>query len=282
MPAPRASGKSIVALCLALALAQGGVFRGEQVPQRRVALVDRDNPPALVRKRLRWLGAHQVAGLTVFTRDKAPPLTDAEAWAAFPVDQFDVVIVDSIGAATEGVSEKEGKQTQQYLATLKNLAHRGPAILGLDNTNKAALNYRGRGEKGDTVDILYEARNITGWTPTHGGDWWEDLPDFGEHTWQQRATRRKGQQVLRIAFVPSKFRLAIDPEPFVLEIDTRQEPWTLTDITATIATAGEQAAQAHTRQEHQKLEYCGPRPGRLPACGTSDGHSQARRRTLSP
>jgi len=30
-----------------------------------------------------------------------------------------VLIIDSIGAATEGVSEKEGKQTQQYLATLK-------------------------------------------------------------------------------------------------------------------------------------------------------------------
>ena len=182
--------------------------------RRRVALVDRDNPPALVRKRLRWLGAHQVTGLTVFTRDKAPPLTDAEAWAAFPVDQFDVVIVDSIGAATEGVSEKEGKQTQQYLATLKDLAQRGPAILGLDNTNKAALNYRGRGEKGDAVDILYEARNITGWTPTQGADWWEDLPDFGEHTWQQRASRRKGQQVLRIAFVPANSGWRIDPEPF--------------------------------------------------------------------
>ena len=79
----------------------------------------------------------------MFTRDKAPPLTDAQAWSAFPADQFDVVIVDSIGAAAEGVSEKEGKQTQQFLATLKGLAHRGPAILGLDNTNKAALNYRG-------------------------------------------------------------------------------------------------------------------------------------------
>jgi hypothetical protein len=253
--APRASCKTIVAHALGLALAQGGLFRGDRVPKRRVLLVDRDNAPALIRKRMRWLGGHGVSTLKILTRDQAPPLTDTAAWAQFPVDDYEVVIVDSIGAATEGVSEKEGKQTQQYLATLKDLAQRGPALLCLDNTNKAAQNYRGRGEKGDAVDILYEARNITGWTPTHGDDWWEALPDFGEHTWQQRASRRKGQQVLRIAFVPSKFRLGMDPEPFCLEIDTRQEPWTLIDCTEDLATAGARAAQEHTRQERQKLEY---------------------------
>jgi hypothetical protein len=252
--APRASGKSLVALYLAVALAQGGVFRGERVPQRRVLLVDRDNPPALIRKRLRWLGAHKVTGLKVLTRDQAPPLTDAAAWATFPVDQYDVVIVDSIGAATEGVSEKEGKQTQQYLATLKDLTRRGPAVLALDNTNKAAQNYRGRGEKADAVDILYEARNITGWTPTHAGDWWEDLPDFGEHTWQQRATRRKGQAVLHIGFIPSKYRLGVEPDPFVLAIDTTEDPWTLDDITEDIAQAGQRAAEETSRQERAKVQ----------------------------
>ena len=252
--APRASCKTIVAHAMGLALAQGGLFRGERVPQRRVLLVDRDNAPALIRKRMRWLGGHGVTTFKLLTRDKAPPLTDAAAWGALPVEDYDVVIIDSIGAATEGVSEKEGKLTQLYLATLKDLAYRGPAILALDNTNKAGQNYRGRGEKGDAVDIVYEARNITGWTPPHGGDWWEDLPDFGEHTWQERASRRKGQQVLRIAFVPSKFRLGMDPEPFCLEIDTRQEPWTLSDCTEALATAGARAAEEHTHQERQKLE----------------------------
>jgi len=252
--APAASGKTLVALYLAVALALGGVFRGQQLPKRRVLLVDRDNPPALIKKRLRWLGAHNVTGLKVLTRNQAPPLTDAEAWAAFPADEYDVVIVDSLGASTEGVSEKEGKQTQQYLAVLKDLAQRGLAVLALDNTNKVAQNYRGRGEKRDAVDILYEVRNITGWTPTQGGDWWEDLPDFGEHTWQQRATRRKGQAVLQIAFIPSKFRGGMDPEPFVLAIDTTQDPWTLDDITEEIATAGARAAEETARLERAKIE----------------------------
>jgi hypothetical protein len=251
--APRASCKSLVALYLAVALAQGGTFRGEQVPKRRVLLVDRDNAPALIKKRLAWLGADTLPYPKVLTRTQAPPLTDAEAWAACPVEDYDVIIVDSLGTSTEGVSEKEGKQTQLYLATLKDLAMRGPAILVLDNTNKAGLNYRGRGEKGDAVDIIYEARNITGWTPTHGGNWWEDLPDFGEHTWQERATRRTGQTVLHIAFVPSKFRGGLDPEPFVLAIDTTQAPWTLDDITEDIATAGQRAAEETARLERAKL-----------------------------
>jgi hypothetical protein len=136
--APRASGKTIVALYLGVALATGGVFRGEQLAPKRVLLVDRDNPPALIRKRLRWLGAQTVTALKVLLRDKAPPLTDKAAWSTFPVQDYDVVIVDSLGASTEGISEKEGRQTQEFLATLKDLARRGPALLCLDNTTKAA------------------------------------------------------------------------------------------------------------------------------------------------
>jgi hypothetical protein len=252
--APRGSGKSLVALQLGVALATGSVFRGDCLQQRRVLLIDRDNPPYLVKKRLRHLGAHAVTHMKVLTRDQAPPLTDKEAWKHFPVEQYDVIIVDSLGASTEGVSEKEGRQTQEYLATLKDLAHRGPGVLCLDNTNKAATNYRGRGEKADAVDILYEARDVTGWTPTQGGVWWEHLPEYGEHTWQQRASRHKGQQVLRIAFIPSKFRLGVEPEPFCLEIDTRQEPWTLSDITDAIATAGETNAQAARDQARRALD----------------------------
>jgi hypothetical protein len=171
------------------------------------------------------------------------------------VEKYAAIIIDSLGAATEGVSEKEGRQTQEFLATLKDLAHRGPAILALDNTNKAATAYRGRGEKADAVDILYEARDITGWTPRTADAWWESLPEYGDHAWQQRATRRKGQKVLRIAFIPSKFRLGIEPEPFAIEIDTTTTPWTLADITEHIATAGSRAAEETRRQEQATITH---------------------------
>ena len=116
---------------------------------------------------------------------------------------------------------------------------------------RPGTNYRGW--RADAVDILYECRNITGWVPPPGGEWWEHLPDFGEHTWQERATRRKGQAVMRVAFIPTKFRLGIEPEPFVLAINTQQEPWTLADVTETMAAEGERAAEETSRQERAKI-----------------------------
>jgi hypothetical protein len=243
LAAPRGTGKSLMAIALAVAAASGGVFRGQQVRPTRVLLVDRDNPPAIVKQRLRGWGAARADQLWVLTRTTAPSLLDRRAWEAFPVDQYDLVIVDSFGAATEGVSEKEGRETQQVLATLKDLAHRGLAVLVLDNTNKAAASYRGRGEKADAVDVLYEVRDLTGWTPPSSGAWWEQLPEAGDHAWAARASRRQGQPRLRLGFIPSKFRFGMDPEPFCLEIDLTQEPWTLGDITLHLAQEGLETAR---------------------------------------
>jgi hypothetical protein len=251
--APRGIGKSIAALTLAVALSTGGRFRGEQLRPARVLLVDRDNPPFLVRNRLARLGADNDR-LKVLTRDDAPSLRDKSAWDAFPVDAYDVVVVDSYGAATEGVSEKEGALTQTAMATLKTLAYKGVAVLVLDNTDKAAHHYRGRGEKADNVDVLYEARDLTGWTPPAGGDWWEFLPEAGDHAWQSRASRRKGQTVLRLGFVPSKFRLGVEPEPFALELDLRTTPWSLRDVTVQLTMEGKQVARAQAQEERDRLE----------------------------
>jgi len=71
--APRGSGKSFVALFLAVALAQGGIFRMERLAHQRVLLVDRDNPQALIRRRLRDVGADKLTTLKVLTRETAPP-----------------------------------------------------------------------------------------------------------------------------------------------------------------------------------------------------------------
>jgi hypothetical protein len=253
--APRGSYKTITALALAIALASGGTFRAEQVPKLSVLLLDRDNPPSIVQQLLRNLGAVDGHTLDIMTRDEAPPLTQKGAWQHFPSGKYDLVVIDSLGSATEGISEKEGKETQHYLATLKNLAYNGPAVLALDNTNRSGLAYRGRGEKADAIEVLYEARNITGWVPPTDAEWWEHLPDYGDNAWQQSATRRMNQQVLRIAFTPTKFRLGIFPAAFALEIDTRNTPWLLQDITATLGTAGQDAAtESRRKAQHQVSE----------------------------
>jgi len=252
--APRGSGKSFVALFLGVVLAQGGLFRLERLARQRVLLVDRDNPQDLVRKRLRALGADDLTTLKVLTRETAPPLTDKAAWASFPADDYDVLIVDSLSAFTEGVSEKEGKQTQEFLAILKNLAAQGLGVLTLANTNKAGTNIRGRGEQSDAVDIVYEARSMTGWQPEDGPYWWESLPEAGEQAWQHNTTRRLNATTLRIGFVPTKFRLGTIPTPFVLEMTTATSPWSMTDVTAQITQEATQAVHAQRSAERLKLD----------------------------
>src|SRR5437870_4053990 len=73
--APRGLGKTQVAYAIALPLARAGL---------RVLLVDRDNPRHEVRRRLRHWGGADAATFKMIGRDKAPALTDAPAWQAFP------------------------------------------------------------------------------------------------------------------------------------------------------------------------------------------------------
>ena len=120
---PRGIGKTQVSYALAVALATGGVFRGEQVRPVRVILVDRDNPSGYVRKSLRSWGAEQIpiGCLRVLTRENAPELKDKKAWEKFPLEDYEALIIDSVGSATEGITEKEGRETTQVLATILDL-----------------------------------------------------------------------------------------------------------------------------------------------------------------
>src|SRR5262249_25615978 len=97
--APRGTGKSIVALILAVAEAAGGVLRSERLHSIRVLYVDRDNPPRLIRERLRRIGVAGAQNLRVLTRKDAPPLTDRATWLTLPQGAYDVLILDSVGTA---------------------------------------------------------------------------------------------------------------------------------------------------------------------------------------
>jgi hypothetical protein len=127
-------------------------------------------------------------------------------------------------------------------------------VLVLANTTKSATSYRGRGEIADTVDLLYEARDITGWKPPVGDAWWEHLPNAGDDQWASRASRRRGQTSLRLAFIPSKFRLGIEPERFCLEMDTARTPWTLADVTEAIERAGAELEQQARLAEALRID----------------------------
>lgn len=252
---PRGDGKTLVLHALAVALATGGVFRGEKVSPARVLVVDRDNPKAIIKKRLRSWGAMQAPELHVLTRENAPSLRDKNVWRAFPVKKYDVVMIDSVGSTTEGITEKEGKETTEVLGTILDLARQGLAVVLLQNTTKDAVNIRGRGEWMDRTDIIYEVRDATGFVPLGKKTWWQELPEAGESTWAERAARRKGRITYRLAFIPSKYRIGAEPEPFCLEVHLPEnESWTLSDVTFELLQAGEEAMAQARRKEEERLE----------------------------
>jgi len=53
-------------------------------------------------KDLRGWGASEAVNLKVLTREAAPDLKDKKAWEDFPVKDFDVLIIDSVGSFTRG------------------------------------------------------------------------------------------------------------------------------------------------------------------------------------
>jgi AAA domain len=251
--APSGVGKSVIIYGLAYALAKGGVFRSEKLWPARVLLLDFDNPRSVVQKRMKGVCDSHDIDLQILGREHAPQLLDDDAWEALPADEHDVIIVDSFGSASVGISEKEGAKLQQALDTIKRVADRGPAVVVLDNTGKTGTAYRGRGEKVERVDAFYEARDITNWTPPQGEHWWCHLPSGDDAQWQERAARKTGQERLRVSFVCRKFRWGEEPLPFVMQMDFTTTPWTLSDVTAEIEDAGRQASQAEKEQRQKRL-----------------------------
>lgn len=206
---PRGLGKTHVAHALAVKLAGAG---------HRVLLLDRDNPPREIRRRLKGWNAATAPTLEVLSRNRAPALTDSAGWASFPADRYDVLIIDSLDATTEGVGEQDSSRPSRALATLLDIARRpkGPAVLALGNTVKSAAHSRGSGVVEDRADVVFEVRDATDFRPSGGKPWWEELPPAGAEAWAQRASRRKRRAVYRLALVPSKFRVGEEPDPFVL------------------------------------------------------------------
>ena len=200
----------------------------------KVLLIDRDNPRRVVRERLRSFGAtRDLSALKILSRENAPPLTNTRAWAEFPYYEYDLVILDSIDSAAEGVGEQDSTKPSLAIAPLLDIARRenGPAVLLLGNTIKTAAHSRGSGVIEDRADIVFEVRDATNFHPTGKKPWIEELPAADAGSWTGRSTRRKRLSKYRLAFIATKFRIGEEPEPFIMEIDLTVEPWTVRDVT---------------------------------------------------
>jgi hypothetical protein len=240
---PRGLGKSLWAAHVAVQLARKG---------SRVMLIDRDNPRRVVREWLRAFGATvELTTLKFLPREDAPPLTDAKAWAEFPYLEYDVIILDSLDSAAEGVGEQDSSKPSKAIAPLLDIARRedGPAVLVLGNCVRTAARSRGSGVVEDRADIVFEVRDATDFHPAGMKPWIEELPAGGADHWAARSSRRKRREKYRLAFIATKFRLGEEPDPFVLEIAVKTEPWTIEDVTDAVDAEGS-AAREQREKEH--------------------------------
>ena len=251
---PRGIGKTLWAYAVAIKLARRGY---------RVLLLDRDNPPKVIHERLRGWGADTLLDIGLFkvmTRDTAPPLTEKEKWKTFPIQDYDLVIIDALDATAEGIGEKESSKPSKAFAPLLDIARQkdGPAFLILGNTVRSAKHSRGSGVIEDRADICLEVRDATGFKPKGRKSLVQELLEFapaGAEYWAEQSERRKGQKVYRLVFVPSKFRVGEQPDLFFIELDLRTEPWTMSDVTKDVIKAGEVAlAEAELQRQAQLNE----------------------------
>jgi hypothetical protein len=243
---PRGLGKSIFALNVAITVARNG---------KRVLYIDRDNPRRIIRERMRALGADaELATLKVISREKCPPLTRSDAWTQFPYDDYDVVILDAFDSMAEGVGEQDSSKPSRAIAPILDIAHRenGPAVLVLGNCVKSAAHSRGSGIVEDRADIVFEVRDATDFHPT-GSKWVEELPAQGASDWASRSSRRKLRQRFRLAFIATKFRLGEEPAPFILEVDTATEPWSVQNVTDAVDQEGAAARDHRARAKENAL-----------------------------
>jgi hypothetical protein len=249
MYSPRGIGKTMWALFVAVMLALKGL---------KVLLIDRDNPRREIKSRLRSFGAtDNLAPLKVISREHAPPLTDAQAWGEFPYADHDLVIVDSLDSAAEGVGEQDSAKPSKAIAPLLDIAHRenGPAVLVLGNCIKTGAHARGSGVIEDRADIVFEVRDCTNFHPTGRKPWVEELPPAAAADWASRSSRRKKQVKLRLAFIPTKFRVGEEPEPFIVELDLADEPWTVRNVTDEVDLEGKAEHERHERETAERTEH---------------------------
>ena len=243
--APRGLGKSHLTLAMAVAVATGGEFLGRPCSTGRVLYIDRDNPRRETRRRLkRWRAGHGLERLDYLGRESAPALTNAAAWEALGTLGYDLIVLDAFGSATEGIGDNDAGPAGKALASLRDAAAGGAAVVVLLNTPKGAGQYRGSGLIADRIDMLYEARDATDHRPRGGVAWWSGLPEAGEAAWSDRAARRKRRESYRLALVPTKFRLGEEPEPIAVELRLGGDHWSIADVTLELAGGAQAAAEA--------------------------------------
>ena len=132
------SGKSFVALGLALAVATGKPFCGRQTTQMRVLTLDKENSRQIMRQRVDHLGGRAIpskdlrfwGGWDEFAPEIGSPLVAEFARAG------GLIIIDSAIRFFEGKSENDSAEIARFFRPIIQLARMGGTLLVICHTGK--------------------------------------------------------------------------------------------------------------------------------------------------
>ena len=154
------SGKSYVALGLALAVAIGKPFCGRETTRLRVLILDKENSPRVMRQRVDHLGGRAIpsedlcfwGGWCGFAPEIGSPLVAEFAKTG------GLIIVDSAIRFFEGKSENDSAEIARFFRPIIRLARMGGTLLVICHTGKGptAQDYRGSSDYAAVADASFK------------------------------------------------------------------------------------------------------------------------------
>ena len=168
--APGGTGKSLLALYIAAALATGKEIFSEPQPPTSVLYMDYEMSQAVLYERLTAMGYNKDTDLTKLHYASLPPIAslDKPEGAKQICDlarqcQAELVIIDTFARAVEGAENDADTVRNFYRWTAMNLKQEGRSLMRIDHAGKdLKKGARGTSAKNDDVDLVWQMTKVDG------------------------------------------------------------------------------------------------------------------------
>jgi hypothetical protein len=168
--APGGTGKSLLALFIAAALATGKEIFTEPQPPTSVLYMDYEMSQAVLYERLTAMGYNKDTDLTKLHYASLPPIgsLDKPEGAKQICDlarqcQAELVIIDTFARAVEGAENDADTVRNFYRWTAMNLKQEGRSLMRIDHAGKdLKKGARGTSAKNDDVDLVWQMTKVEG------------------------------------------------------------------------------------------------------------------------
>ena len=168
--APGGTGKSLLALYIAAALATGREIFAEPKPPTSVLYLDYEMSQAVLHERLTAMGYNKDTDLTNLHYASLPPISslDKPEGAKQICDlaracQAELIIIDTFARAVEGAENDADTVRNFYRWTAINLKQEGRSLMRIDHAGKdLKKGARGTSAKNDDVDLVWQMTKVDG------------------------------------------------------------------------------------------------------------------------